>query len=285
MEEKTSTINVLLTCHNRRDKTIKCLEALFGQEGLDSAFRLNVYLVDDNSTDGTTEAVRELSESITIIKGNGNLFWNRGMILAWKTAEADRPCDYFLWLNDDTFLYPSAIAEMLAACTDDNTIIAGSTCSAVTGEITYGGFNKATDALLVPTGWVQPCDFFCGNCVLIPYRVFSKVGFLSASFHHAIGDFDYGLRAIKKGIKSFISPNYIGTCEVGKEPSVFFDPAVSLSARMNSLYKSSCMCNPYQKFVFENRHRGFFIALFHFFTIHLRAAVPSVEKIKPSAKH
>ena len=54
----TVQIAVLMTCHNRRDTTVACLEALMRQEAIDDV-RLQVYLVDAGSTDGTVEAIKE----------------------------------------------------------------------------------------------------------------------------------------------------------------------------------------------------------------------------------
>ena len=50
-------IAVLLTCHNRREKTLSCLKNLLEQnlEDID----LSVYLVDDGSSDGTSDAIKE----------------------------------------------------------------------------------------------------------------------------------------------------------------------------------------------------------------------------------
>ena len=75
---------------------------------VDLSFSIEVFLVDDCSTDGTSTALQIQYPSIKIIQGDGNLYWNRGMHLAWKTAAASKEFDYFLWLNDDTLLEKNA---------------------------------------------------------------------------------------------------------------------------------------------------------------------------------
>ena len=50
-------IAVVMTCYNRKDTTIACLDALMEQDIMDD-IHLQVYLVDDGCTDGTGEAVR-----------------------------------------------------------------------------------------------------------------------------------------------------------------------------------------------------------------------------------
>ncbi|SOE74952.1 hypothetical protein SAMN05446589_5547 [Streptomyces sp. OV198] len=49
---------MLLTCHNRRERTLRALGSLHSQLGLPSAISISVHLVDAGSDDGTTDAVR-----------------------------------------------------------------------------------------------------------------------------------------------------------------------------------------------------------------------------------
>ena len=53
------TIAVLITCHNRKTKTLRCLENLLKKETTKNVI-VDVYLTDDGCTDGTPEAVAEL---------------------------------------------------------------------------------------------------------------------------------------------------------------------------------------------------------------------------------
>lgn len=109
---ETLSLAILMTCYNRRQKTLDCLEALRKQELLPNLV-VQVYLVDDGSTDGTGEAVKAAYPGIKVLQGNGNLFWNGGMRLAFSEAMKS-DYDYYLWLNDDTLLYPRAIQSLLA---------------------------------------------------------------------------------------------------------------------------------------------------------------------------
>ena len=47
-----------------------------------------------------TEAVGKMFPQVHIIKGDGNLFWNRGMYMAWQAAIKEKDYDFYLWLND-----------------------------------------------------------------------------------------------------------------------------------------------------------------------------------------
>lgn len=92
---------------------------------------MDVYLTDDGCTDGTPEAVRQQFPQVHIIHGDGNLFWNRGMYTAWQEA-AKKDYDFYLWLNDDTFVYPDMLSALLHASQqkENKAIIVGPTQSA-----------------------------------------------------------------------------------------------------------------------------------------------------------
>ena len=204
-------IAVLLTCYNRRDKTLNCLNALF-HAFLPEVYYIKVFLVDDGSTDGTSEAVRKMFPDVKVIQGNGNLYWNRGMHLAWTTAAKTNKYDFYLWLNDDTILFHSSLLDLVETAnkTSCKAIIVGSTVSKNTGKLTYGGMLLSNSNLLKPNENIQNCDYFNGNIVLIPKSVYNVIGHNDPFFHHSLGDLDYGLRANKKNIKSFICSNVQG---------------------------------------------------------------------------
>ena len=52
------TVAVLLTCFNRKEKTLASLVRLFeAKEAYNSNLNLSIFLTDDGSTDGTGDAV------------------------------------------------------------------------------------------------------------------------------------------------------------------------------------------------------------------------------------
>jgi GT2 family glycosyltransferase len=68
--------------------------------------------VDDGSTDDTATAVSQRFPQVKILQGTGSLFWNGGMRIAFAQA-LQHDYDYYLWLNDDTVLYPNALETLL----------------------------------------------------------------------------------------------------------------------------------------------------------------------------
>ncbi len=274
------TIATLLTVFNRKNQTLQCLQNLFAQV-LQLDYSLDVYMVNDGCTDGTPDAVQKQFPEVNIIEGNGNLFWNRGMHLAWQTAAQKKNYDYFLWLNDDTILKNNALQTLLqtSVIKNNNSIIVGTTSGVNNpNKITYGGCHFK-GGLLQPNNQIQICDYFNGNIVLFPQRVYQKVGTNDPIFRHALGDFDYGLRAKKEGIKSFVAPGIIGQCDEHETLSTWCNPQKTFKERRKA-FRSPLGQNPEEFFIFRKRHNNIVIACFHYFTNHLRLLIPSFWKIK-----
>ena len=274
-----SNIAVLLTCFNRKNKTLACLTALMnGVIPKDDI--MDIYLVDDGCTDGTGEVVKQKFPQVNIIQGTGNLFWNRGMHLAWKTSANTKDYDFYLWLNDDTTLYEHAVEDLFSvyhAVGGNDVIVCASLQSPTTKKTSYGGFGK--NGLLVdPNGTNQECMTMHGNCVLIPRSVYQKVGNLDDCFRHAIGDLDYGHRARKVGVKIFTTPDYVGTCERNATPAKWCLKTTPFLKRIKILHSPLGYAEPIPFFIYEKRHFGMIIALKHLITIHIRVIFPKLWK-------
>ena len=228
-------IAVLITVFNRKQKTLECLDRLYSQH-LAEKCNIEVYLTNDGCTDGTPEAVRLRYPSVHIINGDGNLFWNRGMYVAWCEAEKTQQ-DYYLWLNDDTLLFDYAVEYLLKLSIekDDKAIIIGTTLDSEKKHLTYGGFDRYGH-LITNINEVTECYTWNGNIVLIPKYVYECVGKNDPIFHHAIGDTDYGLRARKIGIASYLSDRPCGTCDLHLSMPKWKDPTVPLIKRFKYLY-------------------------------------------------
>jgi GT2 family glycosyltransferase len=260
-------IAILITCHNRRLKTLACLGS-FLQADAASKFDSEIWLVDDGSTDGTDLAVQALYPQVIIIKGDGNLFWNGGMHLAFEAA-LKKGYDYYMWLNDDTLLYPSSLQRLIEVSTQlkldqgRGVIIVGATQDEFTGEISYGGVVrpskwKPTSFKLMPSrAEAVRCDTMNGNCVLIPNEIAQKLGGMEPAFAHAMGDLDYGLRAGYAGFEVWVMPGFVGTCSNNPATGSFNDAALPVSVRLRKMLQPKGL--PLRSWrVFTQRHAGVF---------------------------
>ncbi len=264
---KKITIAILMTCHNRREITIQCLMAISHQL-IDKSVSIDVYLVDDGSTDGTSEAISSQFPNVNVIKGDGNLYWNRGMHKAFACA-LEHGYDKYLWLNDDTVLFPQAISALLkdwenivSLSTEGNSdvILSGAAQDPVSGEFTYGGIRKTAEFRekylpVPPQGQPIEVDAVNGNCVLIPHCVVKKVGNLDPVFLHRWGDHDYCFRAKNKGTTIWITGEYVAVC--GKNPinGSWQDLNLTIFQRIQKLHEPQGL-QPGNYIIYLRRWRG-----------------------------
>lgn len=268
-------IAVLLTCHNRRDTTIACLEALSAQ-CLAQNTMLTTFLVDDGSTDGTAEAVLQRFPGVRIIPGDGSLYWCGGMHVAWSAAIQHEDYDAYLWLNDDVRLFANALPTLVRSCQEAAAaghpgVIVGSTADPDSGRPTYGGYRG--DKMVEPTGVIQTCERMNGNIVLVPRAVFNVVGNLSPDFTHIYGDMDYGYRARKAGFEIWVAPGFVGKCRRNHCPS-WADPSVPFWRRWRSVHSPTAY-PPRESYLFCKRHYEWYRPI-RFFKLYFRVMFPAL---------
>lgn len=276
-QTKHPELAVLMTCHNRRDTTLACLQALYQQK-----INFDVYLVDDGSSDGTSDVVKRYYPEVNILEGNGNLFWVGGMRLAFSEALKDG-YDYYLWLNDDTLLEPDALSnllnthQLLIKRGYPNSIVVGSMKNPVTGKYSYGGRVRSKGRFSHTFENVEPerepkeCDTMQGNVVLIPHVVAEKVGNLDTAFTHQRGDLDYGLRAGKLGCSIWVAPGYLGTCSQNNVHGSWVDTSLPIHKRLQKVFQVKGF--PIREWTtFTKRHSGPFWFIYWTFP-YLRAVI------------
>ncbi len=227
-------IAVLLTCHNRRKKTVSCLSSL--KEALEKynaekegGISLEIFLTDDGSTDGTADAVREVfpDESVLhILQGDGNLYWARGMYYAWSEAlKQDGKWDFYLLLNDDVVLMDNVFEELLSANDysiknyDKQGLYSGQCCDPIDhNKRTFGGHiwvNRflGTTKVMLPTGKPELCDITNANILMVSPNVVKKIGIFNKAFHHGGADYSYSIHARDKGFPVLLTANFCAMCE------------------------------------------------------------------------
>ena len=188
------SIAVLMTCHNRRELTLRCLRLLMPQLRLED----RVYLVDDGSRDGTAAVVVGLNDKrLNVINGNGWLYWAKGMRKAWEMALVEKKEDWdaYLWLNDDTELNCDALKRLLAVNDGEKIVVGG--LEDASGKVVYG---------------VRANGLFTGNCVFVPRKVYERIGMICGDYSHAWADSDYAMRAKRAGIE-IVDAGIVGTAE------------------------------------------------------------------------
>jgi len=257
-------IAALLTCFNRKTFTLATLESVFAHQTADSL--IDVFMVDDTSTDGTPEEVAVRFPQVRILPGTGSLFWNGGMRMAWTEAFRG-DYDFYFWINDDIRLEADALDRLLHVSDElrsnghTRSIVVGSTCDARNGRVTYGGvvhnsrIHPFKYSLVPPSDLPQPCDTMNGNCVLISREASRLTGNLSREFAHSMGDFDYGLRARAAGCSLWVAPGFYGSCSRNALAGTWMDSSLPLGRRWKDIMSPKGL-PPREWRVYCRRHAG-----------------------------
>jgi GT2 family glycosyltransferase len=220
-KEGKYNISILITCYNRKQKTLSFLDSLINQDYFTKS-NADIFLLDDGSTDGTGEEVIARYPFVHVIKGTGNLFWAGGMRAVWKHALAAGDYDLFFLFNDDVVLFDNSFEHLVQHYTSLNkegVMLIGSTLSVESNKITYGGnwfynLKHSNYYRMVPDGteFVQ-CHSGNANILVVDKFTVNKIGIFSDAYIHCLADFDYTLTAYKNGIDVLIPPGYYAYCE------------------------------------------------------------------------
>jgi GT2 family glycosyltransferase len=213
-----------MAVHNRRETTMRSLDALRGATQF-AGLTAKIYVVDDGSSDGTSDAIAQQHKDVKILKGSGSLFWAASMQLAEEAALADSSsnAEMILWLNDDVQLDEDALSRVqdvrssMSPREAESTCIVGAVRDPRTATVTYSafvrcGWHPLKFRRVLPGDAVVAVDTFNGNLVAVPTSLARRIGGIDGAFSHSLADIDYGLRVTAIGGRCLLLPNTLGTC-------------------------------------------------------------------------
>lgn len=238
-------IVTLATCHNRKEMTLRALRDLHAQVLPESVVVEHV-LVDDGSTDGTADAVRDQYPDVEIVQGSGRLYWAGGMRYGWKKAVSRKVFDCLVVYNDDIRLFDYSIKRLLDTLEfglrkyGEKLVIVGSFSDESGLILTYGGqmqsrWNPIKFERLPASSKIQEADTLNMNLALLTFSLVDSVGFLSDYFVHSGADFEYGLKAKAMGGQVLVCPGYVGICLRNEDEKSGFGRASTVIQRFRWL--------------------------------------------------
>jgi GT2 family glycosyltransferase len=210
-----STIWVCVAVFNRLHYTRKCLELLLEQ----SYSELKTIVVDDGSSDGTSEMIRDEHPEVVLLRGDGSLYWTGAMRLGIEYILTHCATnDYVLLLNDDLVFAPDLIEKLLEnvrrhprsliqaveSCLVDPDLIwqGGTDINWWTAKHRFLNYHRRISEF--PPGYCQRSAYLTGRGVLVAVEVFRSVGNFDPRYQQN-GDPEFTRRAAKAGYELLVA--------------------------------------------------------------------------------
>lgn len=193
-------LSVIILNHNTRDMTVACIDSVFRETRI---AKVEVVLVDNASTDGSVEAVRESFPHVICKINEDNVIFP----IANNDAVPLTRGRYLLLLNSDTVILDRALDKMVAFM-DANPGVG--ICGAKMFDAQLRPWHYETWALSGPLYLFHPLmlklfgnigekrvDWVCGACLLIRRSVIDQIGLMDDFMYGE--DMDWCLRAKEAG--------------------------------------------------------------------------------------
>lgn len=217
-------VSFIITTFNRKELLEVLLNSLYSQNFNREVYECQIIVVVDGSTDGTLEMLQTKFSSVKIVMGNGNWWYTKSINEGLKLAVLNKS-EINILLNDDVNLadnYFSILMNDWLSIGDSFCILNSlSVMKSDINVITYAGARLESRLLLRCNHLIKPfsyrdrselsgifeIDITYGRGLLVPTKTLEILNFFDEKFVQYGSDDDFGLRAKRIGIKSYITWN------------------------------------------------------------------------------
>ena len=208
---------IIIPTHNRIGSLNNLLLDI-NQLNIPTGISIVTVVVNDGSTDGTNDLLKDNFSDVKQVIGNGNWWWTKSINQGLKSHSES---DFFLLMNDDNRLESDYLINLFDAYFSVGTdCIMGSSSVSIESlgrvdvsgsrsfnklfckSIDYFGSNYTIDEFF--TG-VHPTPILSGRGMLFSKYTLHKNGYFDENLVQYGSDYDYTLRALKLKIPVFIS--------------------------------------------------------------------------------
>ena len=240
---KVKRVEIVAPVHNRREITLQCLRSLARLDG--ENLQIHIVIVDDGSTDETSEAIKKEFPDVELVKGNGNLWFTEGTNVGVRAALEHNP-DYILMINDDQVFDSKFLTYMVETAEKYPRSVIGSLLLlwdtphrlfqiAPVWNTWKGGWQLWENQTI----WTIPkkpwkVDIIVGNCVLVPVEAIREEGLMDSKRYPNFGDAEYTPRLRKKGWQLLIEPRARVFCQPNTIPKRVMN--MSLKEKVDALF-------------------------------------------------
>jgi GT2 family glycosyltransferase len=241
MAGKPIRVEIVAPVHNRREITLQCLRSLSRLET--AGLNVHTVIVDDGSTDGTGEAIRQQFPEVEVVQGDGTLWFTEGTNVGVRTALRHEP-KYILTINDDAVFDPAFLRSMVSTAERFPRSVIGSLLllwdqphrlfqTAPVWDTWSGGWRQ-WHAQTIWTIPLQPfeVDAIVGNCVLFPVEAIREAGLMDSKHYPNFGDAEYTPRMKRMGWRLVIDPGARVFCQPNTLPAKITKSSLRDKVRM-----------------------------------------------------
>jgi len=205
-------IYVVIPVHNRRDITGRLLETLICQ----TSNEYKIVVVDDGSKDGTSEMIESRFPDVTVLHGDGNLWWTGATNLGLAyIIDIARGHDYAMLLNDDLIVkedfiecanrltreHPDTLIQAVEMDAGNQDVIlnGGWEINWITAKFSQLNIGKRIQNFR--PGYFEEVSTQTGRGTLIPVEVIKTLGLYNSVHYPQCGDFEFPVRAKRSGYR------------------------------------------------------------------------------------
>lgn len=265
----TERVIVVIPIHNGADETLELLQSIAVSETPDLA----IIVVDDGSTDGSAAVIAERFPAVTILTGNGELWW-AGAANLGVTEALSRGADYVLTMNNDNVADRGFLRPLLDAVRSETRSIITSKLLSLSEPGYVCSFGGCIDWLKGEirdrTNRRDHLDFsnparaewVHASSTIYPSVVFREIGFFdNDNFPQYHGDADLSLRAAKAGYSLLVEPRSVVYRRTAKSGGIALLDKGSVWQNVTNiqsifyfkanyrLYAAHCRWQPFQLFL------------------------------------
>ena len=220
-------VAAVIPVYNRRDLTLQCLRSM--EKLVLDGIELNIFVVDDGSTDGTSESISQNFPYVTIVQGDGNLWYTGAINLGIATAMKSEP-EYLLLMNDDQVYDQDALrlmvesAEHYSPCVVGGLLLSWEKPHSIfqvspTWRTLWGGWRHWQQQTI----WTVPessweVDLIVGNCMIVPADAVKRFGPMNEVLFPNSGDAEFTPRLKRNGFRLIIDPRVRVFCQPNEIP-------------------------------------------------------------------
>lgn len=200
-------IYILLPVHNRRSQTERFIQCLADQ----TYDNYRLILIDDGSSDGTSEMAQDKISSITILKGAGNLWWAGGLQkgIEWLYKRSTNDSDIILMINDDVTFEPDFLEKGVELLSQNpKTLIHSFATGNQTGKVVNAGVKADLKRLTFEVTILnEEINCLATMGLFMRFTDLKKIGgFYPKLLPHYLSDYEFTIRARRKGLQLIAIP-------------------------------------------------------------------------------